>query len=319
MGDTPSAMQQMVDSVAQIPLPDHIDRFARTSAEMGYDPVLGSMAFVDDAAARRGLAAVRRGRPITLGRVMRSAPTFRGDGGSTLAVETVLDNGDGPGMGVYSDYISIFQHGMTNTHLEGINHMLWDGCVYGGHQVGSPEAAVTDVMAWAERGWVTRGLMADITLQRGVDYVDWDTPVTGDEIEAALDAAGVRAQPGDAVMVHMGYEAAVPYAAANGIDIDGLSDDFKRPGLGVSGAEWLVDNRIGLLVYDFEDANRPGEPHAPGQLLEWAVGQGIVASADLSRAAAHRRDTGQADGLLVVSALKIPGATGSPVNPLWIV
>ena len=314
-----STMQQMVNGLRELPMPDHIRRYAAQAGEMGYDPVIGSMAFVDAAATRRGLDAVRSGRTIDLARPIRSAPTFRGDGGNTFDIRLVRDNGDGPNMGVFSEYFEMFQHGMTNTHIEGINHMLWDGTVYGGHAVGSPEAAHTDIMAWAERGWVTRGVLVDIPALRGTDYVDWDTPVTGDEIEACLASLGTQVHPGDAAMVHMGYEAAVPFAAANGIDIDGLSDDGKRPGIGTSAAEWIVDNRIGLLVYDFEDAVGTGLDHAPGQLLTWAVGQGIVASADLSRAAALQRAEGTFEGMLTVSPLKIPKGTGSPVNPLWIV
>ncbi|HXV92010.1 MAG TPA: cyclase family protein, partial [Pseudonocardia sp.] len=258
------AMGEMVQSLATLPMPEHVARYAR---EIDYDPVLGTMQLVDEAARRRGLAAVRDATVISLGRPLRDAATFRRDGGRTFEIEHTLDNGDGPGMGVYSDYIRIFQHGLTNTHLEGINHMLWDGTVYGGHRVGTPEAAHTDVMAWAERGWVTRGVLADIPALRGVDFVDWDTPVTGAEIEASLDAAGVSVEPGDALLLHMGYDAAARHAAARGIDIDGLSPEFRRPGLGGSGAEWIVEHRVALLVYDFEDAEHPDEPHAGGQLL----------------------------------------------------
>lgn len=310
------AMGAMVSAMSGISMPHHI---ARLAASPPYDSVLGSMSLVDEAARRRGMAAVRDARVITLGRTLRDGDTFRRDGGRTFQIEHVLDNGDGPGMGVYSDYLKIFQHGMQNTHLEGINHMLWDGTVYGGRRVGTSEAASADVMAWAQRGWVTRGVLADIPTLRGEPFVDWDSPVTGDEIEASLDAAGVRVQSGDAVLLHMGYEAAAEHAAAAGIDIDGLSPDWKRPGLGVSGAEWMVDNKVALIVYDFEDANHPEQPHAVAQLLEWAIGQGIVATAKLDEAAAYRARTGRAEGLLVISPLKIPGGTGSPVNPLWIV
>lgn len=316
MGTSSDAMGEMMSRLQQLELPAHVRRAAEAG---GPDPVLGTMALIDEAARRRGLAAVREARPITLGRVLRDADTFRRDGGRTFSIEHVLDNGDGPGMGVHSDYIRIFQHGMSNTHLEGINHMLWDGTVYGGHRVGTPEAAHTDVLAWAERGWVTRGVLVDVPALRGVEFVDWDTPVTGEEIERSLAQAGVVVERGDALMVHMGYDAAAVHAREHGIDIDGLSPDFKRPGLGSSGAQWLVEHGVSLLVYDFEDANHPSEPHAAGQLLEWAIGQGIVATADLTAAARHRAATGQADGLLVVAPLKIPGGTGSPVNPIWIV
>ena len=95
--------------------------------------------------------------------------------------------------------------------------------------------------------------------------------------------------------------------------------NFTRPGIGVSGAEWVVDNKIGLLLYDFEDAMHPSEPFAQAQLLEWAIGQGIVSGCELSRAVEYYRKTGRAEGLLVVSPLKIPKGTGSLVNPLWIV
>lgn len=143
-----------------------------------------------------------------------------------------------------------------------------------------------------------------------------DPVVTGDEIEAAVKAAGITPQPGDALLLYMSYDRA---AAALDFDVDGPGPQFTRPGLGVSGAEWIVDNKIALVIYDFEDAMHPDEPLAQTQLLEWPIGQGIVSSADLAPASQFYRRSGQAEGLLVVSPLKIPGGTGSPVNPLWMV
>jgi hypothetical protein len=59
----------------------------------------------------------------------------------------------------------------------------------------------------------------------------------------------------------------------------------------------------------------PAVPHHRHERRTWP----FPTRADLTVAARHRADTGRADGLLVVAPLKIPGGTGSPVNPIWIV
>jgi hypothetical protein len=307
------ATAKAVEAVMNMDLPEHIARYAR---EIKYDPVLGTMELVTKEARMRGVAAILDFQVISLARTMRNQESFRRDGKPTLEMEFFV-NDEGGKIGVYSEHMCIDQHGLTNTHIEGINHMLWQGTVYGGHKLGTPEADKTDIMAWAERGWFTRGILADIPALRGTDYIHYDDPiVTGDEIEAALTAVGITPQPGDALILYMGYEVA---QATLDFDVDGPGPDFTRPGLGVTGAEWVVDNKIGLLLYDFEDAMHPSEPFAQGQLLEWAIGQGIVSGCNFGEAVKYSRTTGRYDGLLVVSPLKIPQGTGSLVNPLWIV
>jgi len=63
---------------------------------------------------------------------------------------------------------------------------------------------------------------------------------------------------------------------------------------------------------------RPARPDGTGRSVVAEPSSG-ESTADLTAAARHRAGTGQADGLLVVAPLKIPGGTGSPVNPIWIV
>lgn len=145
------AMKQALAAVADMQLPMHIARYAR---EIRYDAVLGTLQLVDKAARQRGFAAVRNFDVISLSRVMRNEESFRRDGKRTLEMEYFV-NGSDASVGVYSEHMGIDQRGLVNTHMEAINHMLWEGTTYGGHKLGTSEADKTDILAWAERGWVT--------------------------------------------------------------------------------------------------------------------------------------------------------------------
>lgn len=275
----------------------------------------GTVGLIDADARRRGTAAVVDGRVVSLSRPIVAGTGGRaGDDRPTAQMETCTEQVADRTIG--TDRVTLDAHGVPNTHLDGLAHLGVDGEWHDG----TPCAALHDggdgsLLAWATHGLVTRAVLVDVPALRGTPWVETGAPVTGDEIDAALAAAGTDLLPGDALLLYMGrdrFERAghelLPIAEA----VDG------RPGVGRSGAEWIADHGVSILCWDFLDAHGHGEPPLAVHHLIWAVGLALVDSCELGPAAAAVRDRRPPAGLLTVSPLALPGATGCMVNPLLV-
>jgi len=217
------------------------------------------------------------------------------------------------------DYIGLFQHGLTVTHLDALCH-VWDR--HGMWEGKNPDEILTfdgakfgGIEAW-QNGILTRGVLIDVPKFRGVDYVDIDHPVHGWELEDIVVAQNVQLQPGDALLVYCGKEA---YERENG-PYGGDNENSKGyPGLHASCLPFIRDNDISVLLWDMEDAY-PNEYD-----LAWTIhgaihsyGLAIVDGARLDRLAKLCVDNNLYQFMLTVNPLIVNGGTGSPVNPVAV-
>jgi kynurenine formamidase len=100
-------------------------------------------------------------------------------------------------------------------------------------------------------------------------------------------------------------------------------------GVHASCVEFLYQNDASLLVWDFQDAptadqgianpggRSPMALHVHHILLPY-MGMPIIDNADLEALADCCAQLGRWEFQLVVAPLHIPGATGSPVNPVAV-
>jgi kynurenine formamidase len=210
------------------------------------------------------------------------------------------------------DRVVIECHGRDNTHLDALNHIGVDGTWYGEWSVDDRDAP--SVLDLAHHGLVTRGVVVDVPAVRGAEWADARQPVTADDIERALSSSGTAFERGDALLLYMGRDR---FEAAGNV-LTGQRDPTVVPGVGRSAAEWIADNGVSILCWDFLDSNHPDEPFVCVHLLLWAIGLVLVDNCELSAAASWSRDAGRSTGALVVSPLAIPGGTGSLVHPLLL-
>ena len=279
------------------------------AARRGRRDRLGTARLIDAAARQRAAESARSGRTLSLARPLRPHPSARGDGRPGFAVEPYYL--DGP-IGMGGDHLELDCHGTTNTHLDGLNHIALDGTWYTGWKVEDPDGPSVADLAGA--GLVTRGVFVDVAGLRGAPWVEAEEPVEGDEIERALAASGVRFEPGDALILHMGRDR---WEAAGHVYSD-LRGPARVPGAGRSAGEWIADHGASILCWDFLDSNHPSQPLAPIHLLIWGIGLLLVDNCALSAAADALREAQRSTGALVVAALAVPGGTGCTVNPLLV-
>ncbi|MFT4123799.1 MAG: cyclase family protein [Microbacteriaceae bacterium] len=294
----------------------------------------GSVTLIDEAARLRGVAAVRLGKAVSLEREIETRPAQLELLAEAAAEEkrqwqelAVVELPDGHGSvdlevraGSYGrsahggDVISYDAHGVHNTHMDGFAHLGADGTWHGGIPIEASQTDEDTMVTWARHGIATRAVLLDIPAVRGTQWVTADSPVSADELDAAVEAAGVELEPGDALLIYQGRDR---FEAAGHRYTPGAVPQ-ARPGIGESGARWIAAQDPGLVAWDFHDARsnpaRALEVHA----LIFAIGLCLIDNCLLGPAATTLKSAGVSTGLLVAAPTAIHRSTGVIINPLLL-
>jgi hypothetical protein len=276
---------------------------------------LGSLNYLDAAARVRGRDAIRTGTTVGLASPLQAGPTVRQDGESTFRLEVFSTSAASgfpmpEGFGIQSDRVELDCHGLINTHLDALNHMGFFGVWFDG----SPNSAPTrsgSVLPLAEFGIFTRAVHADISAVRGMPYAGPDRPVTGEEIDAALERAGVTFESGDALLLDCGRDRFE-------VEFGAWGEASPRPGAGPGVAEWLERHNPSLLCWDMLEGDNEQQIVGPIHQLNWAIGLILIDNCTFARAREEFVRRAVAVCGLAVSPLPIDGATGNNVNPMLL-
>jgi kynurenine formamidase len=282
----------------------------------GPDDLLGSANLIDAAARQRAAESMVTGTCMSLARPIVTDVRGRYSGveveGSHGQIAAFTNRPAFAGIvDVGSDWVRIGAHGQQHTHLDSLNHIGRAGHWYNGFSVDDP--AGPSLAYLADHLLVTRGVLVDIPAVRGTDWVDAAAPVTGEDIDAALQRQGAAFAPGDALLLYMGrdrYE-----RAGHHMDV---AAGRPTPGAGSGAARWIAEHDVSVLAWDFQDAVAPDEPVWQVHLLIWAIGLLVVDNCDLGPAAAQIEHSRRSTGGFIVTAPAIPHATGAIVQPLFI-
>lgn len=213
------------------------------------------------------------------------------------------------------DTISVSYHGNNTTHLDVPSHLYYKGQIYNGYPQSSYTdrgAGKNDVMA-AKDGIFTRGVLFDIPKLKGVPFLDDTEAIYPEDLEEWEKKAGFHVTSGDAVLVRTGRWVRVREKGP-------LNLNQAAPGLYTSCVKWLHERGASILGSDVVQDVRPSQIEGVNQPIHQialaAMGLPLIDNADLealSEAAAQRR---RWTYLLTINPLRVPGATGSPVNPI---
>ncbi len=307
-----------------MPLPDDLRALAaRVSnwGRWGADDQRGTLNLIDEAAVRRGAAAVHRGVSFSLsipmhaegpqtGRVMgRENPKHE------VTVASFAFTGDSGDFQTSDDKV---ETGLQSaTHWDALAHAGYDDLLYNE----TPSAAISMDAGATRLGienfgpLVTRALVCDIARLKGVEWFDEPYAITGEDFEACLSGAGLRAEPGDVVLVRTGQMHWLREGERNRYaDIS--------PGVGVGALEWLHDSDVAAIATDthtFEPY--PGEweenpflfPVHMIDLRDMGMPQGQ--QWELDALAADCAADGVYECLLAATPLPIVGGIGGLVAP----
>ena len=220
-----------------------------------------------------------------------------------------------------SDTFTMSAHGFQS-HIDTFCHVLYKDKGYNGYsrsEVLSENGCLKGGVELFKNGIVTRGILIDMPLLKGVPYLEPGTPVYVEDLEAWEKKAGVKISSGDAILLRTGSWALRATAGPEGTNITGN----VRAGYHSSVAPWMKMRDVALVGSDSGQDVAPtlvdgGPPFPLHALLVAGMGVPLLDMQDLEAVAATAAKLKRWEFMLVVAPFAVPGGTGSPVNALAI-
>ncbi|MFD9461032.1 cyclase family protein [Streptomyces sp. NPDC060027] len=265
---------------------------------------------------RAAAGEVRTGRTVTMAAPVDTRP---GPDNPEPAVHRltgpVAGEAGAPGLHFAFDRFAMNVHGDADSHLDALCHVIYDGTLHGGVPASSLTAeGATELTVDAVRdGLAGRGVLLDIPRLRGVPWLEPGDSVTTEDLIAAEAAQGVGVGAGDLLFVRVGHRRRRaelgPWDAAR-----------ARAGIHPGAVELLAERQVAALGGDGNNDTAPSPVDGIGfpthVLAIHALGLYLLdylQFEDLADVCAQER---RWSFLCVVAPLRLPAATGSPVNPI---
>ncbi len=208
-------------------------------------------------------------------------------------------------------------HGNADSHIDALCHVIYNSKLYNNVSVDTltPTGASALSIDVAGNGIVGRGVLLDIPLVRGVPWLEPGDHVTVDDLAAAESAEHLRVDRGDLLFVRVGHSrrrAEVgPWNAAD-----------ARAGLHPTAMEFLAERRVSVLGSDGNNDTAPSTTEGvdfPVHVLAInAMGLHLLDYLQFEDLAELCQQDNRWSFLCVIAPLRLPAATGSPVNPIAI-
>jgi kynurenine formamidase len=261
---------------------------------------------------------VKLGRSVSLASPIEHEPAADNPHPSRHTMTQDASDAPDQGLSFAMDQIGMNIHGDADTHIDALCHVIYDGKLYNNR----PAAAVTEQGAGelsisvAAHGIVGRGVLLDIPRVRGVPWLEPGEHVTADDITAAEKDQQVQLGQGDLAFIRVGHRLRRaqqgPWDAAS-----------ARAGLHPAALEYLADRKIGLLGSDGNNDTAPsmvqGVDFPVHVLAIVGLGLHLIDYLDFAVLAPICAEIRKWSFLCVIAPLRLPLATGSPVNPIALV
>lgn len=217
------------------------------------------------------------------------------------------------------EYIGMVFHGLDVTHLDSLAHLFWDGKMYGGAPaslVSDRQGALKHDVLAVSNGITTRGVLLDIARLRGVDVLEADDHVYPEDLEAAEEAAGVRLEAGDVLLMRTGE------GGARIAQKKDYNANKPRSGYQAACLPWLHERGVSLIGSDVAQDPTPAgyrTVHMPVHMVGIvAMGLWLLDNCQLEDLAATCARLGRWEFQFALAPIRFQGVTGSPTNPLAI-
>jgi kynurenine formamidase len=268
---------------------------------------------------RGGAAAVTTGKVYSLGIPIQSTGVPLLDyRGTPMRLTLMNESDDGrfgmygavEGTGAHEDILVFASH--TTSHMDALCHVYENHQHYNGVAASEMKTNTGAGRLGIEKvgGFAGRGVLLDFPKLKGVPWLEPGYMITASDLDAAEQAQGVTVGSGDLVLLRTGY-----------LDMwfeQSGDEGYAQPGIGFDAAAWLADRDI--VAVGSDNAAVEVIPFDRDDFLGvhkvLLVQRGIymLEFLNLAELAADECYT----GLLSVAPLKVTGATGSPINPVFV-
>lgn len=311
-----------------IPTEETVLEYFRTLSNWGrwgVEDQLGTLNFLTPEKTRRAVGLVREGVTISCGRTIRYDA---GPDSPAPPIHYMVESGEGWASGekvsnrrnqVSVDFFGMIFHGHTITHLDSLAHFFWEGKMYNGrpaHLVSTSLGATVESVEVAKDGIITRGVLVDVPMIRGTNWVERGEGVMPQDIEEAERRCGFRVEEGDMVMVRTGQlhrrnqEGPVDPAVAGSTACQAACLPlFHQRGIA------MICSDTGNDVMPPQYMRLSNPIHQVGIV---AMGLWILDNANLEDLAEACRQRQHWEFMMCVGPLRLFNGTGSPLNPIAV-
>jgi kynurenine formamidase len=288
----------------------------------GPDDELGTLNYVTPEKVRAAAALVRSGRRVSMAIPINKMVAADNPQPASLFVVQGHDVPvDDSKVRFGLDWLGMAAHGDCHTHVDALCHISYDGLTYNGRvasEVLLSNGATSQDLAAYHEGIVGRGVLADIAGFRNVKWLEPGEAVTREEIEACLDSQGVEIGEGDFLVLRTGHHRRRLELGA----WDNSPNGEGKAGLHIDVIPWMHERRIAGFLPDGDGETVPSVvegityPIHPLQVV--AMGMLVSDSLQFEDLVQVCAQEGRFDFMVVGLPLRLPGATGSPWNPIAI-
>ena len=291
----------------------------------GMEDQLGTLNFLTPEKTRRAVGLVREGVTISCARTIRYDA---GPDSPAPPIHYMVESGEGWASGekvssrrnqVSVDFFGMIFHGHTITHMDSLAHFFWEGKMYNGrpaHLVSTSLGATVESVELAKDGIITRGVLVDVPMLHGTNWVERGEGVMPQDIEEAERRCGFQVEEGDILMVRTGQlhrrnqEGPVDPATAGSTACQAACLPlFHQRGIAMICSD--TGNDVMPSQY-----NRLSNPiHQVGIV---AMGLWILDNANLEDLAQACRQRNRWEFMMCVGPLRLFNGTGSPLNPIAV-
>ena len=261
---------------------------------------------------------VWRGRTVSLAAQVENQVT---PDNPDPAIHQMTQPGTSPvpdcGLAFAMDRLTMNIHGYTDSHIDALCHVIFDGALYNGvsGDAVTAQGAAELSIELAGDGIVGRGLLLDIPRVRHAPWLEPGDHVTADDLLAAEASQEIRMEQGDLLFVGVGHRSRRSALGA-------WDTRNARAGLHPAALELLAERRIAVLGSDGNNDTAPSTAEGvefPVHVLAVnAMGMHLLDWLRLDDLAALCDELNRWSFLCVIAPLRIGAGTGSPVNPIAI-
>lgn len=285
----------------------------------GAEDVLGTLNFITDDTVVAAGQTIRTGRRVSLSLPVN---TESGPDNPVPAIHYMSighDNTIGEGEGRFAtDFLGIDFHGESQSHLDALCHVSYQGKLYNGHPTRAVTTRGSSVLTVDDyrHGIVGRGVLIDIPRLRGVQWLEPGEWVTIEELKAAEESQEVRLRSGDILVFRTGQH-------RRRLRLGPWDNNrVGRAGLHPTSLRLLADREVAAFAADGDGETIPSPvdgidyPIHPLQIS--AMGMAAFDNLQFEDLVEVCEEERRWEFLFVSAPLRIGGGTGSPVNPIAI-
>jgi kynurenine formamidase len=289
----------------------------RGHAQWGSDDRRGALNHIT---APRLLAATREvqlGRSVTLASPLAASAADNPEPGARNMKHLPGEPSDVAGLSFAADQLAMNVHGDVDSHIDALCHVCYQGKLYNGL---APEAVTSQGASAlsiddAHDGIVGRGVLLDIPAVRGVPWLEPGDCVTAADLAAAEKAQQVDVGPGDLLFVRVGHR--LRRAELGPWDVA-----RSRAGLYPQAVEYLAERQVAALGSDGNSDTAPsvvdGVAFPVHVLAINALGLHLLDYLQFDDLLPACQAAGRWSFLCAIAPLRLPGGTGSPINPIAV-